>query len=211
MSATPIHPETPAIPAAEIGGGDRLGAMPCSPSFGVWDEEDETLKLKAELQFLKTLHIGDRVAVQFRSKMDDGYRMVECEPYTEIGTIVTLELHRGRGHISVHFDGEEKPTGPFKSREVRIIQENVEVEATHPAVCEMMLWTKRYLDEAIKPSQTEVAGRGCPPTPSSACVVYSSRAEYTLQLLSLPNTKNSSSSPSGTSTSLMLISVFSSD
>lgn len=107
-------------------------APSCSPSFGVWDEEAENLKIKAELQFLKTLHIGDRVAVTFTSKMDDRYRMVKCEPYTEIGEIVTLELHRGRGHISIHFDGEDKPTGPFKPSEVRIIQENAErTDAQH--------------------------------------------------------------------------------
>lgn len=97
-----------------------------SPSFGVWDEESEKLKIKAELQFLKTLHISDRVAVTFTSKMDARCKMVKCEPYTEIGEIVTLELHRGRGHITIHFDGEDKPTGPFKPSEVRLILDNAE-------------------------------------------------------------------------------------
>lgn len=33
MNATPIHPETPSLPAAQMDGGGRLGAMYCSASL----------------------------------------------------------------------------------------------------------------------------------------------------------------------------------
>jgi hypothetical protein len=95
----------------------------------VWTEQDaeelaerKRTNIEAEVALLKTMRIGDRVAVTFRSKFDEARgRVIGCEPFSALGEIVVLELHEGRGHVSVLFDGDEIPVGPFVPLDVRLV------------------------------------------------------------------------------------------
>lgn len=90
----------------------------------LYEDDQQDLKLKAERQMLERLRIGSRVAVTFSTKFDDEMRMVSCKPYTRVGDVVGLELYNGRGQVSIHFEGDELPTGTFSPLDTMLIEES---------------------------------------------------------------------------------------
>ena len=93
-----------------------------SENLKLWDEEQEKLQLETEIKLLERLRINQRVLVTFKTYLDDQFKLVETEPYTLCGVIVGLDLHQGLSHVLIHFDESDRPEGPFKPSEVKIIE-----------------------------------------------------------------------------------------
>jgi hypothetical protein len=116
---TESPPETPANTPA----GEGLASPPCS-ALELYGEEAEAHRIRAELQMLERLRIGSRVAVKFSTRYDEHRGIVPCKPFTAIGAVVGLQLFNGRGHVDIHFDGEEVPVSSFSPLETMLVEQN---------------------------------------------------------------------------------------
>lgn len=93
-------------------------------ALALYDSDLDAHKLKAEIQMLQRLRIGSRVAVKFSAKLNEHGSFSNCEPFTSIGSVVGLQLYRERGHVDIHFDGEDVPVSSFSPLEVMLIEPN---------------------------------------------------------------------------------------